>query len=1080
METKKNTLFLILAALMLFPFEPAEALVINPYYANPELQLYRISIDNGVKVTGPDWSATFKPSFNLNNGYSITWDAIPPNIGKRLWKTQTDETHWKYGVDFSYLTVGQKNSVMNVTLRLVGSENLTWSDVRLDSSCIIVKEKVSICHDDILASYTIPLINRTDVVIGNLTGNWIGNPDGTFNISFDPTITITSEAVMTTSILVNVTKEAGNSDSTNFTHLNVSTAAPYDSLLIYLPFDGDKPNYPTFKAYDFSGGNRDGTAVNDTYVDSINCVYGSCAKFDGNQTVGNRDYIDLTGLSITGNYNITMMAWINPHNAQYSTTDSRIFASGTECLLRFVTVTDRVDFILNSFTTNDRVNSLTNTVKPEVWTHIAGVYNGTSLIIYINGTQNNQSAAPTGSYGACTAWQIGFGGTSGGYYNGSIDELMFFNDSLTSVQVLAIYNNQSARFFPQGTQDTQEISMCYQETANVSTSCGGLNTGEYRTDDYYFYVNYTKPAGFTSAVWKVKHGNTGNYTVAIPSSCFNDIVQLRFMSADDPALTFASSSRGECRSSTGWGIIAPLISGDNGTWSAGGLDYPYDGDWGTAGEFNEDSTLWGTGVNSMGLIYEEGIYWVTGGIMPDEDNENGFAGMNRVNVSTTFSALHGSSVNLTVGYYDGSWHATTPQLIVNATNSTFTITDTTTKLTLNYTLYAGNSTNPFYSPLVIGNITLTSWYEEEEAPPAADTTQPNIYYTSPTGISGSTLKINITSNDTQSNISVFTDINGDLLLWLRMDGLNASGGIADNSSYKTDCNATGGQQVTGGALGKAWKPINIAPLTVDQDAIDCGNPTRFNVTNKLTLSGWFNISGSYSSNTQSGIRRVDSFVLPYIDSGYTYISGWIKNSTNWYSVTATTAPATVQGKWMHLALTYDGNLMSIYVNGKLENTTALSGNILWNTNNLWIGKEVGAPLYFNGSFDDIMVFNRSMTATEIQGIYANQTSKNIYVEYAVGSGYYNYTSWAQDTAGNTNQTVNETTVTGDTCTYSSGNWTVLCTDNCKITSNVNLADNDLILKGSGYFSLLANITNVKRTHINSGCQIIIYGGQRLG
>lgn len=226
METKKNTLFLILAALMLFPFEPAEALVINPYYANPELQLYRISIDNGVKVTGPDWSATFKPSFNLNNGYSITWDAIPPNIGKRLWKTQTDETHWKYGVDFSYLTVGQKNSVMNVTLRLVGSENLTWSDVRLDSSCIIVKEKVSICHDDILASYTIPLINRTDVVIGNLTGNWIGNPDGTFNISFDPTITITSEAVMTTSILVNVTKEAGNSDSTNFTHL-------YDDLGVF-------------------------------------------------------------------------------------------------------------------------------------------------------------------------------------------------------------------------------------------------------------------------------------------------------------------------------------------------------------------------------------------------------------------------------------------------------------------------------------------------------------------------------------------------------------------------------------------------------------------------------------------------------------------------------------------------------------------------------------------------------------------------------------------------------------------------------------------------------------------------------
>jgi len=79
---------------------------------------------------------------------------------------------------------------------------------------------------------------------------------------------------------------------------------------------------------------------------------------------------------------------------------------------------------------------------------------------------------------------------------------------------------------------TSENISCYQETANISTSCGGLATGSYdfvgagfspTTYNFYiydgdwntgrlcpaaggacyFYINYSKPIGSIGAVWQV-------------------------------------------------------------------------------------------------------------------------------------------------------------------------------------------------------------------------------------------------------------------------------------------------------------------------------------------------------------------------------------------------------------------------------------------------------------------------------------------------------------------------------------------------------------------------------------------------
>ena len=68
----------------------------------------------------------------------------------------------------------------------------------------------------------------------------------------------------------------------------------------------------------------------------------------------------------------------------------------------------------------------------------------------------------------------------------------------------------------------------------------------------------------------------------------------------------------------------------------------------------------------------------------------------------------------------------------------------------------------------------------------------------------------------------------------------------------------------------------------------------------------------------------------------------------------------------------------------------------------------------------------------------------------------------------------------DTCTYTTGDWSVDCSDNCTITSNVNLGGNDLLFTNSGTFTVNANITNYDEIIISSGCRVAIAAGHKAG
>jgi subtilisin-like proprotein convertase family protein len=70
--------------------------------------------------------------------------------------------------------------------------------------------------------------------------------------------------------------------------------------------------------------------------------------------------------------------------------------------------------------------------------------------------------------------------------------------------------------------------------------------------------------------------------------------------------------------------------------------------------------------------------------------------------------------------------------------------------------------------------------------------------------------------------------------------------------------------------------------------------------------------------------------------------------------------------WTHLAVTYDSTMIRFYVNGSLVASAPETALITASTSPLFIGGDQTMGQYFNGRIDEVRVYNRGLSAAEIQ------------------------------------------------------------------------------------------------------------------
>jgi hypothetical protein len=78
------------------------------------------------------------------------------------------------------------------------------------------------------------------------------------------------------------------------------------------------------------------------------------------------------------------------------------------------------------------------------------------------------------------------------------------------------------------------------------------------------------------------------------------------------------------------------------------------------------------------------------------------------------------------------------------------------------------------------------------------------------------------------------------------------------------------------------------------------------------------------------------------------------------------------GSWAHMAGVYNTTHIMFYYNGALTLTTLIPSSLTTNTEPFVIGKDGPYNYYhFNGTIDEVRVYNRSLTSDEIAKLYTN-------------------------------------------------------------------------------------------------------------
>lgn len=258
--------------------------------------------------------------------------------------------------------------------------------------------------------------------------------------------------------------------------------------------------------------------------------------------------------------------------------------------------------------------------------------------------------------------------------------------------------------------------------------------------------------------------------------------------------------------------------------------------------------------------------------------------------------------------------------------------------------------------------------------------------------------------------------------------LDESSGNASDSVGSNTLTNNNGVTYSAGKLGNGANFVDASSQSLSATALSL-------VTNAWTFGGWFNPSATDTSNktffsyapTSGSINKIQIEGL---------VSGNIRclafNSSGTLCKDYRTTVNLSASVWSHVAMTWDGSTLKVYINGIESGVTKVTDTSLTNTNtsrSFALGQEVSSTNYWNGSIDEVGVWSRALTADEVSQLYNSNralayplTAPTLYG----GVAYYKL----DESSGNASDSIGTKTLTNNnSATYSAG----------KINNGVNLA-----------------------------------------
>lgn len=143
----------------------------------------------------------------------------------------------------------------------------------------------------------------------------------------------------------------------------------------------------------------------------------------------------------------------------------------------------------------------------------------------------------------------------------------------------------------------------------------------------------------------------------------------------------------------------------------------------------------------------------------------------------------------------------------------------------------------------------------------------------------------------------------------------------------------------------------------DNDQVYVSHDSSLN-TVEMTFELWVNPNDASSSILLYKYCLSTGFFVREVDDQWIFhLKGWVVYSTS----------NVVEDEWTHLAGTYDGEYLRIYVNGVDEDSVYKTG--LYNDNTQPLRFGTTGILDFDGMMDEIALYDRALTPEEIQDHY---------------------------------------------------------------------------------------------------------------
>ena len=798
--------------------------------------------------------------------------------------------------------------------------------------------------------------------------NWFDNilkldkiPDVTYVINYTGTITNLDPALIETVS----TSTTGFYNQTEATNLGVRDNAP----ILFMDFN--TPSEAPLGTYNNSVGTyiEDGSVYNNFAIVTGNknndwWTFGNFSN--GLQFDGTNDFMRYT-LANPFTINFTRCAWAKGYgtifgeHADFATHGSSSFeisSTGNFTIkhqdtssLFFYQATNTV---LNVSTWHQYCETFVR--NQSVKFYIDGVLNKTSTLGYygLSWGSNNLFVISGHNYG--TGAQTA---PAGGLFNGIIDEAMIFNRSLSAEEINSLYLNQSANIDDPLISDSTLLAYWrFNETGLVNSTKAVDSTGKYNgtlTNFDSSTPSYNATGGY---------GGSGAYTF----DGINDIITLAPITG-----TGGSAVGGKSQRTVSFWIYP------RGFVSAAGYQTPWFESIAASGSTRLNIAIDNSGAVSMSGRFADAdsiTAFALAGANPLTLNTwnyvtavfDGVSGqhqiyINAINRTTTRTAKYGN-------FGTGAkyvWIGSDGTARLNATLDQLQVWDRVLSQDEILNLYNGTTNNSNY----IGKYNLAGNFKS------------GVFYNSSVSYWNTTLSIadtystssGIVNNKNEINLS-----NPNLVSYWNFDGNFADAkGRNNGTAIKGVNNATG-----------------VSSSAMRFDGVDDYVKIISSSFANFSLYGNFSFSIWFKANSGSGNIHLFSKILGA--SPYTGYQSYINSSGSvlWQlydgdagidAISRGTLTNYRDNNWHHALFRYNGTGnsggLAIFMDGNLANTINYSLNTfnanteMFNNNNLTIGSfSEGSSSFFNGSIDEVLIYNTSLSAAQVTQLYKSGLSQH--------------------------------------------------------------------------------------------------------